>query len=47
MLRQWAAALEGFEASHYTNRLGIEDARADEPIEVQAALKAAGAQILA
>lgn len=46
MLKQWAAALDGFDATHYTNRLGIERARADEPIDVQATLKAADAQIV-
>ena len=47
MTGQWAAALEAFDATHYTNRLGIRDARADEPGDVQATLAAAGADTIA
>jgi S-adenosylmethionine-dependent methyltransferase len=47
MTGAWTAALEGFHARHYDNRLGIEDVRADEPGEVQDALTAAGATTLA
>jgi len=43
MRGEWAAALEGFDARSYDNRLGIESVRADEPSEVRAALAAAGA----
>ena len=46
MTGQWSAALEGFDTSHYTNRLGIEQARADDPAEVRTALNAAGADPL-
>ena len=40
-------ALEAFDARHYKNRLGIESVRADEPGEVQAALAAKGASVVA
>jgi S-adenosylmethionine-dependent methyltransferase len=43
MRGDWPTALEGFDARSYTNRLGIEAVRADEPSEVQAALTATGA----
>jgi S-adenosylmethionine-dependent methyltransferase len=43
MRGEWAAALRGFDARTYDNRLGIEGVRADEPSEVRAALAAAGA----
>lgn len=47
MMSDWAGALEGFDATHYTNRLGIKDARADEPAAVRAALHGAGADTVA
>jgi SAM-dependent methyltransferase len=47
MTGDWAAAVQGFDARHYSNRLGIENVRADEPGEVQDALTAAGATTLA
>lgn len=47
MRRDWIGALNGFDARHYTNRLGVEAVRADEPGEVQAALADAGAETLA
>ena len=47
MSADWSAAQAAFDARHYTNRLGIEDVRADDPIEVQDAFAAAGAQTLA
>jgi 2-polyprenyl-3-methyl-5-hydroxy-6-metoxy-1,4-benzoquinol methylase len=47
MMRDWSGALVGFDATHYTNRLGIEDARADEPTAVRAALSDAGADTVA
>lgn len=47
MTGNWAAALEAFDARHYDNRLGITSVRADEPGEVQAALTAAGATVVA
>lgn len=47
MRRDWIGALEGFDARHYTNRLGLEAARADEPGEVQAALADVAARTLA
>ena len=40
-------ALEAFDARHYKSRLGIEPVRADEPGEVQAALTAKGASVVA
>jgi S-adenosylmethionine-dependent methyltransferase len=43
MKGEWAAALEGFDARSYDNRLGLAAVRADEPSEVRAALAAAGA----
>lgn len=45
MTGDWAAALEGFDARYYDNRLGLEAVRADEPAEVQAALTAQGAVV--
>jgi len=47
MRRDWTAALAGFDARYYTNRLGLESVRADEPTEVQAALAGAGATTVA
>lgn len=47
MSADWSAAQASFDARRYTNRLGIEDVRADDPIEVQAAFAAAGADTLA
>jgi 2-polyprenyl-3-methyl-5-hydroxy-6-metoxy-1,4-benzoquinol methylase len=44
MTRQWQQALDGFDATRYTNRLGA-DARADSPDEVRAALEGAGARL--
>lgn len=43
MTRDWEGALAGFDASAYTNRLGLEQVRADDPEHVAAALVAAGA----
>jgi S-adenosylmethionine-dependent methyltransferase len=43
MRGEWAAALGGFDARSYDNRLGVEAVRADDPNEVRAALAAAGA----
>ena len=43
MRGEWAAALEGFDARSYDNRLGVTAVRADEPSEVRAALAAVGA----
>jgi len=47
MQSDWQGALDGFEATHYTNRLGVRRARADEPGAVRSALAAAGAQPVA
>jgi len=47
MLGHWSAALAGFDARHYANRLGIADARADDPAEVRAALDHAGIETVA
>jgi len=45
MTGKWREALDGFDTTHYTNRLGVVDARADRPDAVRAALEAAGAQV--
>jgi SAM-dependent methyltransferase len=47
MRGRWAEALDGFDARTYKNRVGIEAVRADDPREVQDALQAAGADIVA
>ncbi len=47
MTRDWAGALEGFDARHYRNRLGISDVRADDPDEVIAALDRLGIDTIA
>jgi S-adenosylmethionine-dependent methyltransferase len=47
MTGDWTTAIESFGARYYRNRLGIEDARADEPVEVQEALAASGATTVA
>jgi SAM-dependent methyltransferase len=47
MCGDWQGALEAFDARRYTNRLGVEDVRADDPAEVRRALEAAGARTLA
>lgn len=47
MSRQWSAALDGFDATRYTNRLGIEHARAHDPAEVRETLRAAGCETIA
>lgn len=44
MTANWAAAVAGFDARNYSNRLGIDNVRADEPEEVREALQAAGAE---
>jgi SAM-dependent methyltransferase len=47
MTGQWVASIEAFDARTYDNRLGMEAVRADEPAEVQAALRQAGATTVA
>lgn len=47
MSGDWQAALDSFDARRYTNRLGIDDVRADDPLDVRSALTVAGAQTLA
>lgn len=47
MSGQWAAVTAGFDARFYDNRLGIEQVRADEPDQVDHALRAAGAERIA
>lgn len=47
MTGRWRDALDGFDAEHYTNRLGVTDVRADRPEAVQATLQAVGARTLA
>jgi len=43
MTGDWTAALAGFDARHYRNRLGLTDVRADEPDEVRVAMERSGA----
>lgn len=45
MTGQWREALEGFDRERYTNRLGLENVRADPPRRVQEELVAAGCGI--
>jgi SAM-dependent methyltransferase len=47
MCGDWGAALEAFDADRYTNRLGIEEVRADDPCVVRRVLAEAGARPLA
>lgn len=47
MTGDWKAALEGFDATHYTNRLGVEHARADDPADVRVEFERAGADTVA
>lgn len=47
MTGDWSGALEGFDATYYTNRIGVAGARADEPAAVADALAAAGADTVA
>jgi SAM-dependent methyltransferase len=47
MSGNWAAALSGFDARFYRNRLGIDAVRADEPDEVAQELQASGAERIA
>lgn len=47
MSGHWADALDGFDARHYDNRIGVPDVRADEPDEVFDALAAAGIETAA
>ena len=47
MSGDWQATLDSFDACRYTNRLGVDDVRADEPLEVRRALERTGAQTLA
>jgi SAM-dependent methyltransferase len=46
MRGDWAGALEQFDARYYTNSLGVERARADEPGEIMDHLVAHGADIV-
>lgn len=45
MLQDWSAVVDAFDSRRYTNRLGIEHARADEPEEVIRALRNLGADL--
>ena len=47
MSGDWSSALDAFDARTYTNRLGIEDARAHDPTEVRRALVDHGADTVA
>ncbi|HXB66407.1 MAG TPA: methyltransferase domain-containing protein [Solirubrobacteraceae bacterium] len=44
MSREWSGTLAGFDAAHYTNRLGIEKVRADDPADVRHAIDRAGGE---
>lgn len=46
MTGDWSAAMTGFDATHYGNRLGVANVRADEPAEVEAAFAAANVERL-
>jgi hypothetical protein len=43
----WAGTLDAFDARHYTNRLGIDEVRADRPAEVQAVFVDTGSTVVA
>jgi S-adenosylmethionine-dependent methyltransferase len=47
MSRDWPGALVAFDTRRYTNRLGLDDVRADLPSEVQAAFHDTGSVVLA
>lgn len=47
MSRDWSAALAAFDAAHYTNRLGIEKVRADDPADIRHAIDEANGETLA
>ena len=47
MAGDWEGAVTAFDRRSYTNRLGVEGARADDPEEVLAALSVAGAEPVA
>lgn len=47
MSGDWSGTLSAFEARRYTNRIGVNNARADDPEDVIEALAAAGAETLA
>lgn len=44
---RWQDAIDGFGARRYTNNLGIDDVRADDPDEVMAACEAQGLEVMA
>lgn len=46
MSGDWQAALDSFDECRYTNRLGIQDVRADDPADVRRTLSGAGAHTL-
>jgi S-adenosylmethionine-dependent methyltransferase len=46
MSEQWTNAYDGFDANRYTNRLGIENSRADDPEEAISALVVAGCDLV-
>jgi len=47
MSGDWPAALDGFDAHRYRNRLGLDNVRADDPLTVRRALRRTGARTLA
>jgi S-adenosylmethionine-dependent methyltransferase len=47
MSKDWPGTLAAFDARRYTNRLGIDEVRADLPSEVQAAFTAIGSDVVA
>jgi SAM-dependent methyltransferase len=47
MLADWEGAMRSFDADRYTNRIGVDDVRGDDPADVRGALGAAGARTIA
>ncbi len=47
MTNDWPGAIEGFDAHNYTNRVGVESVRGDEPNEVIKAFGINGAELVA
>lgn len=47
MEQRWTDAVNGFGANHYTNNLGVENARADAPEEVISACEVRGLEVVA
>ena len=47
MSGDWEEALRSFDADRYTNRLGVDDVRGDDPADVRRALRVTGARTIA